>query len=44
MDKASEILSLAADISDNGMLDDQETRSAAEGAYEVLGRLLGRTA
>jgi hypothetical protein len=44
VDEVKEVLDLAADYSENGRLDDTEIRGAAEGAYEVLGKLLGRVA
>jgi hypothetical protein len=43
IDEVNEILRFAEDLSD-GQLDDPETRAAAEAAYEILCRLLGRAA
>jgi hypothetical protein len=44
VDEVKEVLTLAVDYGDNGRLDDREIRGAAENAYEVLGRLLGKVA
>jgi hypothetical protein len=41
VDEVSDVLSLAADLGDNGRLDDPKGRETVEAAYEILGRLLG---
>jgi hypothetical protein len=44
VDEVKEVLNLAADYGENRRLDNAEIRDAAEGAYEILGKLLGRVA